>query len=281
MDVAAVALVAATVFVWGVVSARLERADLTAPIVFVTIGAVLGGLGLIDAPSAPESLKPLVEVTLVWVLFSIAGVSFLMSLYFQDPATFGMSRLEAGLALLPVAALVILVAPAVTPLANRFGARRVVVLGFLLLTAGFAVLAAVRTSWSYAAFLPALLAIAVGLGLSNGPSSSIATASVGPDQVGAASGISNMARYVGGAVMTAVVAGIYASVTASRTVTGAGSAEALTTGLSRACIVLAIFCALGIPLARRVARRTHPPRPVDLAAAAAATSHTLPIAPPP
>jgi sugar phosphate permease len=119
----------------------------------------------------------------------------------------------------------------------------------------------------------------VGLGLSNGPSSSIATASVGSDQVGAASGISNMARYVGGAVMTAVVAGIYASVSAARAVTGAGSAEALATGLSRACIALAIFCALGIPLARRVARRTHPPRPVDLAAAAAATSHTLPIAP--
>ncbi len=153
---------------------------------------------------------------------AIAGLSFLISLYFQDPATFGMSSLEAGLALLPVAAVVILVAPAVTPLANRFGARRVVVLGFVLLTAGFAVLAAVRTSWSYAAFLPALLAIAVGLGLSNGPSSSIATASVGPDQVGAASGISNMARYVGGAVMTAVVAGIYASVTAARTVIGAG-----------------------------------------------------------
>ena len=212
---------------------------------------------------------------------AIAGISFLVSLYFQDPATFGMTPLQAGLATLPVAAVVIVVAPAVTPLANRFGARRVVVLGFVLLTVGFAVLGAVRASWSYAAFLPSLLAIAVGLGLSNGPSSSIATASVGSDQVGAASGISNMARYVGGAVMTAVVAGIYASVTAARTVSGAGSAEALAGGLSRACIALAIFCALGIPLARRVARRTNPPRPVDLAAAAAATSHTLPVVPRP
>ena len=75
MDVAAIAVVAAAVFVWGVVSARLERADLTAPIVFVVIGAVLGWVGLIDAPSAPESLKPLVEVTLVWVLFPTLLVS--------------------------------------------------------------------------------------------------------------------------------------------------------------------------------------------------------------
>jgi len=33
----------------------------------------LAGLGLIDAPSAPETVRPLVEVTLVWVLFSDAA----------------------------------------------------------------------------------------------------------------------------------------------------------------------------------------------------------------
>jgi sodium/hydrogen antiporter len=73
MDVTAVTVIAAAVFVWGVVSARLERADLTAPIVFVAVGVALAALGTIDTPSAPESLKPLVEVTLVWVLFSDAA----------------------------------------------------------------------------------------------------------------------------------------------------------------------------------------------------------------
>ena len=73
MDVTTVTVIAAAVFVWGVVSARLERADLTAPIVFVAVGVALAALGTIDTPSAPESLKPLVEVTLVWVLFSDAA----------------------------------------------------------------------------------------------------------------------------------------------------------------------------------------------------------------
>ena len=73
MDVSAVTVIAAAVFVWGIVSARLERADLTAPIVFVAVGVALAALGTIDTPSAPESLKPLVEVTLVWVLFSDAA----------------------------------------------------------------------------------------------------------------------------------------------------------------------------------------------------------------
>jgi sodium/hydrogen antiporter len=66
-------VVAALVFVWGMVSARLERADLTAPIVFTAFGAALTGFGLVDAAVAPETLKPLVEVTLVWVLFADAA----------------------------------------------------------------------------------------------------------------------------------------------------------------------------------------------------------------
>jgi NhaP-type Na+/H+ or K+/H+ antiporter len=69
----ALLVVVAAIFVWGAVSARLERADLTAPIVFAAVGAALAGLGLVHAPSAPETLKPLVEITLVWVLFSDAA----------------------------------------------------------------------------------------------------------------------------------------------------------------------------------------------------------------
>src|SRR3954471_13176801 len=69
----ALLVVAAAIFIWGAVSARLERADLTAPIVFTAMGAVLAGFGLVNAHAAPEQLKPLVEVTLVWVLFSDAA----------------------------------------------------------------------------------------------------------------------------------------------------------------------------------------------------------------
>jgi hypothetical protein len=51
-----------------------------------------------------------------------------------------------------------------------------------------------------------LNAITVGMGMSDGPASSAATASVSADQVGAAFGVSNMARYVGAAVATALAA---------------------------------------------------------------------------
>jgi sodium/hydrogen antiporter len=73
VDAAAVLIVVTAVFLWGAVSARLERADLSAPIVFVAVGAVLSAAGLVEATTAPETFKPLVEITLVWVLFSDAA----------------------------------------------------------------------------------------------------------------------------------------------------------------------------------------------------------------
>ena len=73
MDMTAILVVMAAIFAWGALSARLERADLTAPIVFVALGGLLTAVGLMDAPSVPERLTPLVEVTLVWVLFTDAA----------------------------------------------------------------------------------------------------------------------------------------------------------------------------------------------------------------
>ncbi|HQR27804.1 MAG TPA: cation:proton antiporter [Nocardioides sp.] len=73
MDLNAALIVTGSVFLWGALSARLQRADLTAPIVFVAIGALLTLLGVVDTPEETEGLKLLVEVTLVWVLFSDAA----------------------------------------------------------------------------------------------------------------------------------------------------------------------------------------------------------------
>lgn len=73
MGVTAVLVITAAIFAWGAVSARLERADLTAPVVFVAIGGLLAWTGVLGAPVAAETLKPIVELTLVWVLFSDAA----------------------------------------------------------------------------------------------------------------------------------------------------------------------------------------------------------------
>jgi sodium/hydrogen antiporter len=69
------AIVAALVFAWSTVSARLERLDVTAPITFVLAGLVLthGPLAALSVVPSPELVKGLAEATLVLVLFTDAS----------------------------------------------------------------------------------------------------------------------------------------------------------------------------------------------------------------
>jgi EmrB/QacA subfamily drug resistance transporter len=208
---------------------------------------------------------------------TINGLMYLLSLYFQDPSTLGFSPLQAGLATLPATVGLVVIAPLVPKLAARFGGRQVIGVGFAVTAAGFAAIGFVDSSWRYLAFLLPLIAVAVGMGMSNGPASSAATASVSAEQVGAASGVSNMARYVGAAVATALAATIYATVTANRTAAGETTSEALSAGLALASWVMAAFSFAGVLMALVMARYRAAKGTVhDSAAAAAAHTHTLP-----
>jgi EmrB/QacA subfamily drug resistance transporter len=208
---------------------------------------------------------------------AINALMYVLSLYFQNPDAFGFSALQAGVATLPAAAGMILITPVITPLAVKLGGGRVVALGFALSAVAFAALAFVHASWTYAAFVVPLVVSAVGMGLSNGPASSGSTAAVAEDQVGQASGISNMARYVGAAVAVAAIAMIDNAVVNNHLEAGASKADALAAGLGASSLTLAIFSACGvglIVLLRHFVPRE--PTPADRAAAAAAAFHTIP-----
>ena len=109
---------------------------------------------------------------------TINALMYVLSLYFQDPAGFGMSALETGVATLPAAAAMIVITPFITPLAVRIGTRLAIVAGFGCAALGFGVLAFVQSSWTYAAFVVPLVVLSAGLGLANGPASSASTAAV-------------------------------------------------------------------------------------------------------
>ncbi len=75
MTVADLAIIAALVFAWGTLSARLESFDMTAPIVFTAAGVLLthGLLAPLGITPSREVVKVLAEVTLALVLFSDAS----------------------------------------------------------------------------------------------------------------------------------------------------------------------------------------------------------------
>jgi NhaP-type Na+/H+ or K+/H+ antiporter len=75
VTVADLAIIAGLVFAWGTLSARLERFDMTAPIVFTAAGVLLthGPLAPLGITPSSEVIKVLAEATLALVLFSDAS----------------------------------------------------------------------------------------------------------------------------------------------------------------------------------------------------------------
>ncbi len=75
MSASDLAIVTALIFSWGMLSARLERFDVTAPILFVVAGVLLthGPLATLGFVPSTGLVKSLAELTLVLVLFSDAS----------------------------------------------------------------------------------------------------------------------------------------------------------------------------------------------------------------
>ena len=72
---AAIAVISGCVVLWGLVSARLERWDVTAPIAFVLLGlaAANGPLSVLHLHLRSSDIRILAEITLALVLFSDAS----------------------------------------------------------------------------------------------------------------------------------------------------------------------------------------------------------------
>jgi NhaP-type Na+/H+ or K+/H+ antiporter len=75
VSTADLAIIAALVFGWGAVSARLERSDMTGPIVFIAAGVLLthGPLRPLGIAPSGDLVKVLAELTLGLVLFTDAS----------------------------------------------------------------------------------------------------------------------------------------------------------------------------------------------------------------
>jgi MFS family permease len=158
----------------------------------------------------------------------------------------------------------------VSRLSTKFGGRAVVGAGFILMVLGFGAMSFVTASWTYAALVLPIVAVAVGMGLANGPASAASTSSVPKGDVGAASGLSNMMRYIGAAVATAAVAAIYDGQVPQHGATGSD----LAAGLAGAAVLMGIASALGIALLVLFKRLGS--EPTSAVVGATAHLHTIP-----
>jgi EmrB/QacA subfamily drug resistance transporter len=150
------------------------------------------------------------------VTFVLFAVFYVYNLYLQNDLLFDYSAVKSGAALLPLSMALFAVSLVVGRLVLRFGVRGPVTVGFLAMALGLYLVSMVDVGSTYADLWPGFLIAGVGTGLVNGPTSAAAVSAVPEDRAGEASGVVNMARYLGGAFGVAVTAVVYGGVGVSK-----------------------------------------------------------------
>ena len=157
---------------------------------------------------------------MVLVFLAMYGQMFLVSQYFQ--LVLDYSALSAALRLLPMAPIMIIVAPLTPRLAARFGTHRVVAFGMALVTIGLLMFLGLETDTSYGYVLLCLLPLVSGMALTMSPMTAAIMSAVPPSRAGAGSAMNDASRELGAALGVAVLG----SIAASKYSSGVGSALA-------------------------------------------------------
>jgi EmrB/QacA subfamily drug resistance transporter len=184
----------------------------------LTLGAFAGALALLSAFVAWELRReePLLDprlfrlpgfgagtLSITAQFFAFFGFIFVVLQYLQF--VLGYSPLTAGLALAPLALVMMGLSPRVPRLLERFGPGRVGTLGLLAMAAGFGVFATAGVDSGYPLLLGGLLLLGVGAALATTPATTAIVSSLPPAKQGVASAVNDAAREVGGALGIAVL----------------------------------------------------------------------------
>jgi EmrB/QacA subfamily drug resistance transporter len=198
----------------------------------------------------------------VFMVAAALGFQFLSALFLQQVLGYGAAR--TGLAVVPVAVSIGLLSlgPA-GRLAERFGARPVLLTGLGLLAVGMVLLARLPATASYPTdLLPALLLLGAGAGLALPTVTALAMSDATDADAGLASGLANTSQQVGGALGISVLAAVAAARTADL---GGSGAAALAGGFRLAFAVAAGLALAALAVAAVVLRTpacaTTPPDP--------------------
>ncbi|MDT0266848.1 DHA2 family efflux MFS transporter permease subunit [Streptomyces sp. DSM 44915] len=225
--------------IYGVV--RVEAVGWTAP---STLGwsalavALLAGFVLRQARAATPLLplrvlrsRTVAGANLVQLLMVAALFSFqvLFALYLQEVLAYG--ALATGLAMLPAAFTIGAISLGVSArLSARFGPRRVLLAGLLLLIALLALLARIPTDADYLTRLLPLMLLAGGFGLALPALTTLGMSEASERDAGLVSGLFNTTQQVGMALGVAVLATLAATRAESGLAAGLDRAAALADG---------------------------------------------------
>jgi MFS transporter, DHA2 family, multidrug resistance protein len=137
------------------------------------------------------------------VFGALMGAMFIGQQFLQN--VLGYSTVDAGLAILPAAAFMVLVAPRSAKLVERNGARQTLLSGYVFVLLGFLTMLLLwKEDISYWKVALGYSFIGIGVGLAGTPASHSLTGSVPVKRVGMASGTADLQRDLGGAIMQSI-----------------------------------------------------------------------------
>ena len=131
------------------------------------------------------------------------GALFLLTQYLQF--SLGYSALETGLRIAPIAAVLLVVAPASTLAVRYVGTKPIVFAGLALIAAGLELLSRVTVHGTYLEALPALFIIGTGVGLALAPCTESVMGSLPLAEVGVGSATNSTVLQLGGALGVGVL----------------------------------------------------------------------------
>ncbi len=183
---------------------------------------------------------------------AVIPVFFFLTLYLQQ--VLGYSALRAGLAFLPLAAGVIVIAPTASRLVSRFGPAPTLIAGPLVFAGGLVYLSRLPVHGTYLAdILPGLAMVAVGAGLGFVSIINAATRGVPRGDAGVAAGLVNTMQRIGSSVGLAVLTAVATARTRALAAPG-HQVSAVVGGFDRAFLIAGGFAAAASLLSLATAR---------------------------
>lgn len=146
--------------------------------------------------------------------FVMFGTMFAFTQYLQF--VLGYTPLQAGVRMLPMAGVMMVVAPTSARIVERVGTKVVVATGLTVVTGGMVLASLLTPEGGYLPALGVLMVIALGMALTMAPATESIMGSLPPTKAGVGSAVNDTTRQVGGALGVAVLGSILSSIYASR-----------------------------------------------------------------
>ena len=147
--------------------------------------------------------------TIGLTFFAMFGTFFVATQYLQF--VLGYSPLEAGLATLPMAAMMILFAPRSAGYAERWGRQKVMAVGLTTVATGLFAMSFLTVDSPYLHLALGLMLLGGGMSMTTAPATGAVMESMPLSKAGVGSAVNDTAREVGGALGVAVLGSILSS----------------------------------------------------------------------